>query len=353
MYAKIESIEIIDSNDKYVYDIEVEDNHSYIANNFIVSNSQSISPYKVRESILPMGGGIIGGAKIIQIGVPGKTGTHFHKALKNPYDAIENPLGYHQFIYPWQKCPSLDEKYILRLKNEDPITFARNYELRWDSQTAGMFISEDQYDNCCSDFRWPEIEKMLNNKAFPLFMGIDFAKLRDSTVITIGYLDESSDTVYIIYWWELPGVDYATQVGFVKDLFNEHNIRYILVDKSSIGEPMIDFMRNAGLPAEGKNFDQVTKDKLYKFFRTKINQKKILWPKLSIAQDTGAPLSFIKLLKKFERQMLELEVDYKPNGLIAVHADAKDNLAFDDYCDSACLLTWIASNHISPSAYFA
>ena len=324
------------------------------ANIIILEESQAISPYKARSSIFPMGGGVEGGAKIIQIGVPDKTGTHFHKAYKNPYNHKTAPNGYHQFIYPWQKCPRLSKTYVTGLRDEDPISFSRNYDLRWDSQTIGMFISEEQYESCHSKLAWKDINKILADPTFPLFMGIDFAKLRDETVITIGYVDDKTGDLEVIYWWALPGVDYATQVGFIKDLCSQHNIKYILVDKSSIGEPMIDFMKQAGLSVEGKNFDQVTKDKLYKFFRSRISQRKVKWPRLeSIQKEDGVPLSFIKMLKKFESQMLELEIDYKPNGLIAVSANPKDNTAHDDYPTSACLLTWISSNHIEPTAYFA
>ena len=315
----------------------------------ILEESQAISPYKVRNSIFPMGGGVPGGAKIIQVGKAGKTGSHFHKAYKDIYNPKDNPSGYRQFIFPWDKCVGLDKNYVIKLKDEDPIAFALNYELKWDASTVGMFITEDQYESCYNELTWNGIKEIMANRELPLFMGVDFAKLQDETVITVGYYDEQTETVHIVYWWALPGVDYYTQIGFIKDLYNQHNIRHILIDKSSVGEPILDFMKQAGMSVDGKSFDQSTKDKLYKFFRSKINQKKIQWPK----QSSTMPVSFIKSLKKFEKQMLELEIDYKPNGLIAVNANPDDNAAHDDYPDSACLLCWAASHHIEPSCYFA
>jgi len=51
----------------------------------ILDEAQAISPFKVRESIYPMGGAVPGGAKIIQCGVPGVRGTEFeaHTFIKH------------------------------------------------------------------------------------------------------------------------------------------------------------------------------------------------------------------------------------------------------------------------------
>ena len=179
----------------------------------ILDESQAISPYKVRESIIPMGGGVERGAKIIQVGVPGITGSHFHKAYKNIYDKKNNPMGYVHHIYPWYKCPRLirNKDYILAQKNDDPEAFARNYELKWQASNFGLFMSEEVFESCLEAFDW---ESIVTNPNIPLYMGVDFAKLRDSTVITLGYLDEKTKKIYIIYWYELRGTDYNTQAGF-------------------------------------------------------------------------------------------------------------------------------------------
>ena len=112
----------------------------------ILDESQHISPYKVRESILPMGGGVPGGAKVIQCGVPGILGSHFHRAFKNKYHPVDNPYGYVHHIFPWKECPRVvrNIEYVMSLKAQDEESFERNYELNWARNNMGYCINEEQ-----------------------------------------------------------------------------------------------------------------------------------------------------------------------------------------------------------------
>jgi len=341
MYGKIESIEIINSKNKYVYDIEVKDNHTYIANNFIVSNSQSISPYKVSQSILPMGGAVQGGAKIIQCGVPGVRGTHFHKAFRNIYDPETNPFGYRQHLYPWDKCPILDRDYVLARKADDPISFAAQYELSWEKSNIGMFLSDEEWEKCCFHYDFDDTEgKPLRGE----FLGIDVARLRDSTVITEVRQDpDNPEHLYVVGWWELQGTDFTEQIGFIKNLFHPR-MKAIYIDSSPIGLAPLDILAQAGLPVVGISFDIQHKDKIYKHLQNLIQQGKIHWPKFP-------PPKFAKEYLRFKQQMMELEKEYKLSGLMSCHANLDDRSAKDDYGDSLALATYAASQFVESSVY--
>lgn len=308
----------------------------------VLDESQAISPFKVRESIYPMGGAVAGGgAKIIQCGVPGVRGTHFHKAFKNKYDPKVNPLGYVQHIYPWEQCPILNRDYVLARKAEDPISFATQYELSWEKSNIGMFLSEEDWARCIVHY------ELKDKDGQPLrgeFMGIDFAKLRDSTVITELRQDpDNLEHFYVVGWWELSGVDYASQIGFIKNLWHA-GLKQIYADKSSVGEGPLDVLRQAGIPIEGFNFDIQHKDKLYKNLANFIQKGQIHWP-------AAVPRGFEKEYVHFKQQMMELEKEFKLSGLISVHHNLDDSLGRDDFPDSIALAIWAASHFISPSAY--
>jgi len=328
-FMQIKKIE--QSETENVYCVEVK-KHLWIVDGIITGNS-----------IYPMGGAVPGGAKIIQCGVPGVRGTHFHKAFKNKYDQKINPLGYVQHIYPWDKCPILDRDYVLARKAEDPISFATQYELSWEKSNIGMFLSEEDWARCIVHY------ELRDKKGKPLrgeFMGIDFAKLRDSTVITELRQDpDHLEQFYVVGWWELSGVDYASQIGFIKNLWH-NELKQIYADKSSVGEGPLDVLRQTGMPIEGFNFDIQHKDKLYKNLANFIQKGQIHWP-------ASTPRGFEKEYAHFKQQMMELEKEFKLSGLISVHHNLDDSLGRDDFPDSIALAVWAATHFIEPSAYTA
>lgn len=309
----------------------------------ILDESQAISPYKVRESILPMGSGIKGGAKVIQCGVPGILGSHFHKAFKNEFDAKTNPYGYIHHVYPWEVCDRVDKDYAKSLMDDEE-AFARNYELSWARNNFGYFLTMEEYDACEEGYDIQEMLKEADEKGWPFYWGIDFAKLRDSTVLTVMTKNPETEHYYLVGLIELQGVDYISQIGYFKNVYVPGKVVNICADKTAVGEMPIESMNDGGMRTEGIHFNLQSKDKIYKNFRYLIKTKRVHWPK-------KAP-GFFKELKKFKQQMIELELEYKPTGLISVHHNLDDNLAKDDFPDSACLCLWGGTQYIEPSIDF-
>jgi hypothetical protein len=308
----------------------------------ILDESQAISPYKVRESIFPMGGGVPGGAKIIQCGLPGLLGSHFHKAYKNKYHPVDNPHGYVHHVYPWRECPRVQEDYIMTLKSEDDQSFARNYELSWDKNGFGYFVDETQYENCELDYDPISLRKKAIDYGWEFHWGLDFAKLRDSTVLTEIVIDPETSTKYIVRLIELPGVDYIQQVAYFADMYNPSQIVHVMADQTCVGEVIVELMNDKGIRTTGIVFTTKSKDGMYKNLRKDIQQQNIRWP----IKPKG------EVWKKFKQQMLELEVEFRLNGQMSVHHNLDDNLARDDYPDSLALCCWSPDHYIPPQIGF-
>ena len=309
----------------------------------ILDESQAISPYKARESLFPMGGGVQGGAKIIQCGVPGLLGSHFHKAYKNKYDPQTNPLGYVHHVYPWQDCPRLDKEYIMRLKNEDPDSFERNYELKWERSNYGYFTTYDDYEACEEDYDVHEMYKKAIENNWPMYWGIDFAKLRDSTVlITIAQNPENEHFYVVGDIIEFHGTEYIDQIGYIKNIYVPGHIKHTCADKSGVGEMPIEVLNDGGILTTGLNFTEQSKDKIYKNLKYQIQNKLIHWPKKLPNKE----------YRKFKQEFLELEIEHKVTGLISVHHNLDDNLAHDDFPTALCLALWAAAEYVEPNISF-
>jgi len=309
----------------------------------ILDESQAISPYKVRESIWPMGGGIPGGAKIIQAGVPGILGSHFHKAYKNKYDAETNPTGYRHHVYPWQDCPRLDLDYIMNIKKEDPDSFERNYELKWERSNYGYFVTYEEYEACEEDYDPHKMKKEAIENNWPMYWGIDFAKLRDSTVlITLAHNPENKHFYIVGDIIELRGTEYIDQIGYFKNIYIPGHIKHTCADKSSVGEMPVEVLNDGGILTTGVSFNSQSKDKMFKNLRYQIQNKLIHWPKTLPNKE----------YRRFKQQVLELEIEHKTTGLIAVHHNLDDNLARDDFPDALCLGVWAGTEYIEPNVSF-
>jgi len=309
----------------------------------ILDESQAISPYKVRESVLPMGSGIKGGAKIIQAGVPGILGSHFHRAYKNKYDSKTNPTGYVHHVYPWKDCPRLDINYIMTLKNDDPDSFERNYELKWERSNYGYFITYEEYETCEEDYDPFILYKKAIENNWPMYWGIDFAKLRDSTIVLTIAQNPENENFYIVgNILEFIGTEYIDQIGYIKTAYIPGHIKHTCADKSSVGEMPVETLNDGGILTTGINFNLQSKDRIYKNLRNKIQQKLIHWPKKLPNKE----------YRRFKQQLLELEIEYKTTGLISVHHNLDDNLAHDDYPDALCLSVWAATEYIEPNISF-
>jgi len=309
----------------------------------ILDESQAISPYKVRESIIPMGGGISGGAKIIQAGVPGILGSHFHKAYKNLYDAKTNPNGYIHHVYPWDKCPRLNLSYIMNIKKEDPDSFERNYELKWERSNHGYFVTYEQYEACEEGYNVHEFYKKAIENNWPMYWGIDFAKLRDATVvITIAQNPENGQFYLVGNIVEFRGTDYIDQIGYIKNIYIPGHIKHTCADKSSVGEMPVEVLNDGGILTTGINFNLQSKDKIFKNLRYQIQNKLIHWPKELPNKE----------YRKFKQELLELEIEHKTTGLISVHHNLDDNLAHDDYPDALCLAVFAGTEYIEPNVSF-
>jgi intein/homing endonuclease len=330
-FVKIKSIKKLKNKEK-VYCVRLKNPNLWIANNIVTLNS-----------LFPMGGGVPHGAKIIQTGVPGLLGSHFHKAYKNKFDSQTNPLGYVHHVYPYQDCPRLAMDYVLRLKNEDPDSFERNYELKWERSNYGYFTTYEEYEACEEDYDVHEMYKKAIENNWPMYWGIDFAKLRDSTVLTTIAQNPVNEHYYLVGdIIEFQGTEYIDQIGYIKNIYVPGHIKHTCADKSGVGEMPIEVLNDGGILTTGINFSLQSKDKIYKNLRYQIQNKLIHWPKKLPNKE----------YRKFKQEFLELEIEHKVTGLISVHHNLDDNLARDDYADSLCLAIWAAAEYVEPNISF-
>ena len=115
--------------------------------------------------------------------------------------------------------------------------------LEWEQEMEMKFLDElnalfpyDLILSCTEDY-----EIKLEPKQNPVYIGIDFGRYRDSTVITaLEKLDDGSMRVFFIH--EFQKTDFNVQVEFIEKLVNMLSPSSVAIDKTGMGIPLYDFL---------------------------------------------------------------------------------------------------------------
>ena len=149
--------------------------------------------------------------------------------------------------------------------------------------------------------------------------GIDLAKYRDYTVISICYKNKC------VYIEKLPHSDFSLQIERIRQITKEWNLSEIFVDRTGIGDPVVEAMQELELPIEPIYFDYHTKINV-------LNNLILLFERRAVQVVYNKEL--INELKSFEFSLTS-------KGLIKM--DGKDG---SDHVTSIALLFWGLRNRL-------
>jgi hypothetical protein len=151
------------------------------------------------------------------------------------------------------------KKEIYRL-GKDSDEFRLSYRLEWILERS-MFVTLKALTDKVYDKTLSIVERDLSAKHV---VGIDFGKVKDSTIVTVGEPDwdnpvilekpknigtaslMSNSTAYIAYkvkikaWLELLGDDYESQYQQIMDFLDNYNVVKMCIDATGTGAPIAD-----------------------------------------------------------------------------------------------------------------
>lgn len=174
----------------------------------------------------------------------------------------------------------------------------------------------------------------------PLFMGIDFAKIRDNTVLTLGTLinpDDDMPTLEVRYVQVFDqGTDYRDVVARIKQIFDYYSgvgrdIVDIGYDATGVGLAVEEFLVDAGLNGTPVTFTLPEKTRMYANFKMLAEQRRI-----KIVYD-----------ERTEDQLSSLVFKPTASGKYQTVAHLKEDM-HDDIPDSLACLIDVALNQSAP-----
>jgi len=156
--------------------------------------------------------------------------------------------------------------------------------------------------------------------------GVDWGRTADYTVITV--LDSTSREM--VYMDRFTRIDYATQIGRLKSLASEFAPVQIIAELNSMGGPLVEQLRNDGLPVKGFQTTNASKEEAIRALEGAFDRQEI-----RILND---PV-LIGELQSFEQKQLPAG-RFRFEAPAGVHDDCVISLAIAYHAISNRWLAW-------------
>jgi hypothetical protein len=301
----------------------------------VIDEAQEADEQVVRKSVHPMLAANAG--TMVKIGTPGFTKGDFYKAInlnkRRARGKRTNHFEYDDRVVskynPYYK--KFIDKEKLRL-GEDSEEFQMSYRLKWMLE-RGMLITEDDLDELAD-------KSMALVKGWhrtPVVVGIDPARVKDSTVVTVCWVDwDFPDPAgyrehRILNWLEIHNTAWEEQYFEIMDFLDPYDIAFMGVDAQGMGSAVADRMqRLMGSRCEVTAYssDAKTQSERWKHLIQLIQRRMLIYPGHSKARRT-------RVWRRFRQQMVDVEKVMKGQYLLVEAPNERE--AHDDYPDSLAL----------------
>jgi len=287
---------------------------------------------------------------MVKIGTPGYHKGDFYKAIGlNKRRSTRRGARRNHFEYDYKVVSRYNEYYKRFVEKEkqrlgeDSDEFQMAYCLKWMLE-RGMLITEDELDYLGD----PSMQLIKAWHRTPCVVGIDPARVRDSTVVTVMWVDwDFPDPAgyrehRILNWLEIKNTAWEEQYFEMVEFLDYYNLAYVGVDAQGMGSAVADRMqRLLGSRCEviPFNSDAKTQAERWKHLIALFQRRLLVYPGHSKARRT-------RVWKRFRQQMSDAEKVMKGQYLLVQAPDERD--AFDDYVDSAALACACTMNDTVP-----
>ena len=301
----------------------------------VVDEAQDCDTQVIRKSVHPMLAST--GGSMVKIGTPGYHKGDFLQAINlNKRRTRGKRTNHFEYDYrvvsrynPAYKLFVEKEKYRL---GEDSEEFQMSYCLKW-MLDRGMLITEDDLD-ALADRSMPLMKGWHRT---PCVVGIDPARVKDSTVVTVMWVDwDHPDPAgyrehRILNWLEIHNTAWEEQYFQIMEFLDPYLISHIAVDAQGMGSAVADrLQRLFGSRCEviPLNSDAKTQSERWKHLIQLMQRQMIVYPGHSKARRT-------RVWRRFRQQMSDAEKVMKGQYLLIEAPHERE--AHDDYVDSAAL----------------
>ena len=315
----------------------------------VVDEAQEADDTVVRKSIHPMLAAYAG--SMVKIGTPSFHKGDFYKAIQHNKRRATNRGGKRtHFEYDYKTVSKYNPyyaKFIKQEKNrlgEDSDEFQMSYALKW-MLDRGMLVTEDALDYL-GDKSMPLVKAWHRS---PCVAGIDVARVNDSTVVTVSWVDwDHPDAAgyrehRILNWLEINDTDWESQYYEILEFLDNYDLAFVGVDAQGMGGPVAERLgRLLGHRCEvvPLSSDSKAQSERWTHMIQLLQRNMIIYPGHSKARRT-------RVWRRFRQQMEDAEKAMKGNYM-TVQAPDDSHDAHDDFVDSLAICCAMSMNDTVP-----
>jgi hypothetical protein len=303
----------------------------------VIDECQDADEGVIRKSIHPMLSFYAG--SIVKIGTPGYHKGDFYKAINlNKRRNTNKRSRQNHFEFDYRVVSKYNPDYARFIVNEkrrvgeDSEEFQMSFALKWQLD-RGMLITEDDLDYLAD----PSMQLVHGWTRTPVVVGIDPARVKDSTVVTVMWVDwDFPDPAgyrehRILNWLEVQNTEWEEQYWEIMEFLDPYNVAFMGIDAQGMGSAVADrFKRLMGSRCEvvAMTSDSKNQSDRWQHLIQLIQRKMFVYPGHSKARRT-------RVWRRFRQQMVDAEKVMKGQYLLIEAPNERD--AHDDYVDSAAL----------------
>jgi hypothetical protein len=326
----------------------------------VIDEAQDADADVVRKSVHPMMAATAG--TMVKIGTPARVKGDFYRAIQQNKRRFTSRARRRQnhFEYDWKIVAKYNPSYARYIQKEkarlgeDSDEFQMSYAIRW-LLDRGQFVTDEVMD-ALFDPSMPLVRSWYRS---PCVAGIDPARLRDSTVVTVCWVDWEYPDPFgfrehrVLNWLELHNQPWEEQYFRICEFLDNYKLAYVGVDAQAMGSAIAERLQHLlGSRCEviGMASDVKTQGVRWKNLQTLIDRRLMVYPGHSKARRT-------RVYQRFRQQMSDAIKVFRA-GQMLVEAPQEQE-AHDDYVDSlalacaASMIEAVPTVEVAESPFFA
>lgn len=313
-----------------------------------IDEAQDVESDVVERRIRPMLASTNG--TMVLSGTPANVKMYFYKQIQHNKRRWMNRRGRHikknHLGWTWKEAAAANPLYAAFIKGEkrrlgeQSQAFRMSYCNYWPVD-QGMFVTEDDLEGMFES-SMPIVKQWWHT---PVLVGIDVAKVTDSTVVTVLWVDWNHPDEFgfhehrILNWLEIPpGRKYEDQYQLIVRFLANYNILRVGVDGQGMGGPMAERL---GLLMPRCEVKAISSDPKAQNERWTYLEQVMHRPKgYGLVVPGHSKARRLKTWVKFSAQMLDVQKVFRGKFMQVEAPDERG--AFDDFVDSLALGVWMS-----------
>lgn len=307
----------------------------------VLDEAQDADDGVIRKSIHPMLSAYAG--SIIKIGTPGYVKGDFYRAIqlnkrRHLGGGGRRRSRKNHFEYDYKVVSKYNPLYARSVAKEkqrlgeDSDEFRMSYAIQWLLE-RGQLITDDDLDRLMD----PSMPLVRSWHRSPVVAGIDPARIKDSTVVTVCWVDWEFPDPFglcehrVLDWLELTNIPWEEQYFQILSFLDNYSVTLIGVDATGMGSVVAERLQvllGHRCQVVPMSSDLATQSKRWKRLQTLLDRRMLVFPGHSKARRT-------RPWRRFRQQMGDAIKIFKQGQLLVAAPNEAE--AHDDFVDSLAL----------------